>query len=310
LCAYCEKNRFYALAEVISPSNTSSYNAINYVVDSTNNLIQDYSIETPILSTLNLPLNTFSTTTTIKSTSEKLTLLSPIGSEVWITGQTNKILWESSENITNKISLQLYCGNSLVDTIVNSMDNLGYYDWKIPTTYPPSSYYTIRINWLVAGLVTEYAVSPSSFTITAPNVEAISSVIKAGDSAAGIAYSLYNNQVIIMLKNGLLGFFDMKEFIFLGLINSNINNVYSLGVRDRIPSPIYTHSKVRIFVGSAPYLNDKWDSGEINTNLNSMYYGGGNNLLPGRTYFVNLQVFSEKYGWSEIQTRTMTMPFC
>jgi hypothetical protein len=55
-------------------------------------------------------------------------------------------------------------------------------------------------------------------------------------------------------------------------------------------------------------LNDKWDSGEIETELTSIYYGGGNNLTPGEKYYVNLQVYSEEYGWSEVQTQEWIMP--
>jgi hypothetical protein len=42
--------------------------------------------------------------------------------------------------------------------------------------------------------------------------------------------------------------------------------------------------------------------------LNSIYYGGGDNLVPGETYYVNIQVYSEDSGWSEVQTKTWIMP--
>ena len=67
-------------------------------------------------------------------------------------------------------------------------------------------------------------------------------------------------------------------------------------------------SKVRIFVGSSQYLSDTWDSGVVETKLTSMYYGGGNNLQPGHKYYVHIQVYSEKEGWSEVQIKSFVMP--
>lgn len=66
-------------------------------------------------------------------------------------------------------------------------------------------------------------------------------------------------------------------------------------------------SKVRIFVGSQERSSDMWDSGEISTSLTSMYYGG-KCLMPGKKYYVNIQVYSDKDGWSEVQTKEFIMP--
>ena len=39
-----------------------------------------------------------------------------------------------------------------------------------------------------------------------------------------------------------------------------------------------------------------------------MYYGGKNNLVPGRKYYANLQVYSDESGWSEVRTKEFFMP--
>ena len=67
-------------------------------------------------------------------------------------------------------------------------------------------------------------------------------------------------------------------------------------------------SKVRVFVGSEENISDMWDSGVIVTTSLSMFYGGGNNLVAGKKYYVHVQVYSEKNGWSEVQIKSFVMP--
>jgi len=66
-------------------------------------------------------------------------------------------------------------------------------------------------------------------------------------------------------------------------------------------------TKVRIFVGSERYYSDRWDSGIVETELVSMYYGGENNLTPGKKYYVHVQTYSEQYGWGEVQIKEFVM---
>ena len=47
---------------------------------------------------------------------------------------------------------------------------------------------------------------------------------------------------------------------------------------------------IRIFIGS------------------TRYYGGGSNLVPGQKYYVNIQTYSEQYGWSELQSKEIVLP--
>lgn len=93
--------------------------------------------------------------------------------------------------------------------------------------------------------------------------------------------------------------------------NSNMDisfdKITCMAVKDERVKLLGNITKVRVFVGSQPYLNDKWDSGEIETSLTSMLYGGGNNLVSGETYYVNIQVYSSINGWSQVQTKTFKM---
>ena len=67
-------------------------------------------------------------------------------------------------------------------------------------------------------------------------------------------------------------------------------------------------SKVRIWVGSKPGLNDRWDSGEVSTTKRAMVYGGGNNLEPGMKYWAHISVYTVDKGWSETQVRNFVVP--
>ena len=103
--------------------------------------------------------------------------------------------------------------------------------------------------------------------------------------------------------------FDINKLENIGIFAANISSkVLSMAIQDSRSGIDNLNIKARIFVGSNLYLNDKWDSGIVDTTLNYMYYGGGNNLEAGEKYYMNLQVYSEKYGWSEIQTKEFIMP--
>jgi hypothetical protein len=105
-----------------------------------------------------------------------------------------------------------------------------------------------------------------------------------------------------------LGYFDTNEKVLVGMMDMGIIDINCMAVRDETIKEFDTVTKVRIFVGSQAYLNDKWDSGEVTTSLTAMYYGGGNNLIPGEVYYVNIQAYSSATGWSEVQSRQFIMP--
>jgi len=71
---------------------------------------------------------------------------------------------------------------------------------------------------------------------------------------------------------------------------------------------ISTQKKIRVFVGSSNGTNDRWDSGEIETESQEVLYGGGDNLSPGEAYWLSISIMDETYGWSEPTSRLFTVP--
>ena len=66
--------------------------------------------------------------------------------------------------------------------------------------------------------------------------------------------------------------------------------------------------RVRVFVGSSEGANDRWDSGEVETSVQEMLYGGGDNLSPGEAYWMSISVMDEAGGWSQPATRKFVVP--
>ena len=60
-------------------------------------------------------------------------------------------------------------------------------------------------------------------------------------------------------------------------------------------------------MGSDIYLADKWDSGIIESELTSCYFGGGNVLQGGQEYWVNIQTYSAKNGWGDTNSSKFVM---
>lgn len=67
-------------------------------------------------------------------------------------------------------------------------------------------------------------------------------------------------------------------------------------------------SKVRVFVGSQMWQNDRWDSGEIPTSKTSILYGGGDNLVPGQAYWVHIATYHEDSGWGAPSITRFVVP--
>ncbi len=55
---------------------------------------------------------------------------------------------------------------------------------------------------------------------------------------------------------------------------------------------------VQIIVGDSYGYSNKWDSGEIETDLRCIIYGGGNNLEPGQQYYVSIRCKDKNENWS------------
>ena len=299
-CKYCPQGIFYILVEV---STGTSYNIISYVYNLNTKIIRAIESSSVILTT--------TTTTTLPVVTTKMQLDYPVGREVVQKGSTLEIKWESTGSRADKVKLELYKSDQWFYLIESSTDNTGIYQWLVPTDFSNGDDYKIKATWIgTTDLPENSDLSPAGFTLTDVVQTTTTTTTQVNDTAIGIDYSEYKQQVVIVLRKGAMGFFDIASEEFHGLLNIDIGSTYAtcMAVRKDLVDIYSNVTKIRVFVGSQKYLSNMWDSGVIETSLNSTYYGGGNNLIPGEIYFVNIQVFDAEYGWGEIQTHQFTMP--
>jgi hypothetical protein len=296
-CRYCEQGKFYVLLEL---SSEDTYSTVSYLFDSISKSLAITEATSSIVTT--------TTTTTLPVPTHKVEITTPIEGGIWQKGTKQQIEWLSNASVNDVVKIELYKGFKLVDTLAEETPNTGIFVWQIPSTLDDGNNYKIKITWLSAGDDTNYDVS-GAFTLTnVPQTEAETPVEKIYDKAIGVEYNRSTGQIIVVLSNGQIGVYDLSDYSFNGLFESGISDVTCIAVRDRKVRKFNAVSQVRVYVGSLPRLSDKWDSGVITTDLTSMYYGGGNNLTPGAKYYVNIQVYSDKYGWSGVQTKEFIMP--
>ena len=305
-CKYCGKGIFYILGEVI---NGDDYDKINIIVDINKKTINYYSYVAEV--------STTTTTTTLPEPTNKFELFYPDGENIISKDSIQVIKWQSTGSIGDEVSLELYKGGRLFDTIAPTAKNTGNYSWQVSNAYQDGTDYKIKGTWLSAS-------NNSSNSDISSNVFSIVSDVTVSTTtegknkslykAIGIDYSEYNNAIFIALENGLISVFDLSLYENVGVYETNIFNanfsgkIISMAIHESRIGIAGQNSKARIFVGSSPYLNDKWDSGPIDSDLNYMYYGGGDNLVAGNTYYMNVQTYTDKYGWSEVQTKAFSMP--
>jgi len=299
-CHYCPQGLFYVLVEV---NTSTSYDIVNYV----------YNLNTKILKAIGSSsvLLTTTTTTTLPVVTTKMQLDYPVGGEIIQRGTELNAIWRSTESRTDKVKLELYKNDQWYYLIVAETDNTGVYQWRVPLDFTNGSDYKIKATWIGAtDLAANSSMSPANFSLTDEAQTTTTTTTMVNDTAIGIDYSEYKQQVIVTLRRGSMGFFDIATETFHGLLDIAIGSTYltCMAVRKDLIDQYTDVSKIRVFVGSQRYLSDMWDSGVIETNLNSIYYGGGNNLIPGETYFVNIQVYDAEYGWGEIQTKEFIVP--
>jgi hypothetical protein len=297
-CKFCSNKLFYGLAEI--DAGGDQFIARHYVFNTLNG---DYSssdspnvLFTPTVETTDTPAT------------QPVEIESPNGGENLEIGGSFEILWKSTKSVSDFVKIDLYKEGVFLRNIVTSTPNTGIYDWAIPATLEIASDYTIYMEWLAA------EVNPDNTDESEADFNMVDVIPSSSETeveyfgSVGVDYDELNNQMVIVLASGLVGFLKFDDLSFLGWIDSGVVNYTAMVVKNENIKEIGTVSKVRIFVGSQLHLSDKWDSGVIETDLNSIFYGGGDNLIPGETYYVNIQVYSEDSGWSEVQSKKWIMP--
>jgi len=299
-CEYCNEGKFYILSEL----NTSgtSYSASHYVFDSNNKVLDKTdSIQDIVLTT---------TTTTIGEVTTSVEVRFPNGGESFALGESYEIKWLSSKAIDDVVKIELYKGGAFYSEIVSQTPNTGIYEWIVPSNVDEGEDYQIRITWITASVNEEdYDQSADNFSILSSALTTTTTTIPTiSQEAIGIDFATESNWVVIVLKSGLVSIFELSSNKTYGLIESGVSNAKCMAVSPIVSGGFTSQTKVRIFVGSQPNWSDLWDSGIIETDLKSMFYGAGNNLEPGGKYYANIQVFCEEYGWGEIQVEPFVMP--
>ena len=298
LCKYTSNGYFYAVSEDSSGDEqigTTHYlyntsDGTSNIVSSTNAYVanQISSSDSPTVSPIELEY--------------------PVGGETLVIDSNVEIKWKSNKSVTDLVRIVLLKGGQEYLTITSSTANTGIYGWTVPESVAIASNYRIKVQWISSPLDDANAdISTAVFAISDAEPSTSEETISLAE-VIGVGYDEYNNQTVIVLRSGYVGFFRIANKTFKGWLKFDINDVNTAVVRNERLKMFDGVTKTRIFVGSAPYLNDMWDSGEISTNKRSMYYGGGNNLRSGETYYVNIQVYSSGTGWSEVQTKSFTMP--
>lgn len=301
-CAYCNEGRFYALAELDNQEDGLVYGSLHYTFDSNSGALQVVSSENA--------LSTTTTTTTLGTTSNAVEVKSPNGGEILELGEKYEINWISSKASSDLVKIDLYKEGVFYSLISEQTENTGVFEWTVPEILKASEFYKIRITWLSASSASSnYDDSDNFFSIgIGTPTTTTTTTTKIDDGAIGIDFDAANDWMVILLKSGVYGIFAVSAQVVYGMIETGIYNPSSFVVKNASIKTINDQSKVRIFVGSESGWNDKWDSGEVETQLVSMYYGGGNNLVPGTTYYVHIQTYSDDRGWGNLQIKEFTMP--
>jgi hypothetical protein len=296
-CKYCGKGIFYVLNEL--GTGSAIYSCIHYVYDSSTNILRQASSEDVLSFT--------STTTTLGVTSRTIQITSPISGSLQI-GQTYDVRWISSKSVNDSVKIELYKGNVLYDTLSSNSNNTGIFSWKVGETEEGENY-AIKVTWLAASSDPNNYDLGGVFSIL-KNIQTTTTTTttRLTERAIGIDYSSASDQILIILASGNYMVFVLASMTGYGLLSLGILNPTAMATRSMVVGGNDLQSKVRIFVGSQMYFADKWDSGIIDTDLKSMYYGGGPNLVQGEKYYAHIQTYSEKYGWSEIQISEFVVP--
>jgi hypothetical protein len=296
-CKYCGKGIFYVLVELSTGS--AIYSCIHYVFDSSTNILRQASSEDVLLYT--------TTTTTLGVTSRTIQILSPISGSLQI-GQTYDVRWISSKSVNDSVKIELYKGSVLYATLAYKISNSGIFSWKVGEIEEGEDF-KVKITWLAASSdPNNYDLGGVFSILKSVPTTTTTTTTRLTERAIGIDYSSASDQILIILASGNYMVFVIPSMTGYGLISLGVSSPTSMATRSMIVSGSDMQSKFRIFVGSQMYLSDRWDSGVVESNLKSCFYGGGSNLVQGKKYWCHIQTYSEKYGWSELQISEFVQP--
>ncbi|GBD86719.1 ser-Thr-rich glycosyl-phosphatidyl-inositol-anchored membrane family protein [bacterium BMS3Abin03] len=104
--------------------------------------------------------------------SSMILVTKPNGGENWQTGSSHDIKW--TDNISEKVKIELFKGESFHSTIKASTFSDGQYPWDIPNDLTPGNDYKIKISSVDDSNVfdfsdADFTIFPTELTVTKPN---------------------------------------------------------------------------------------------------------------------------------------------
>jgi hypothetical protein len=78
------------------------------------------------------------------TTTQMLTVTSPVNENHWVKGQTHDIRWKTT-NPSSTVKIMLFKGNRKVKVIHKSAPNTGTFSWEIPARLPNRANYSIKV---------------------------------------------------------------------------------------------------------------------------------------------------------------------
>ncbi len=174
-----------------------------------------------------------------------LTIVSPDSGSIFDGGTSIDIVWVSSTNTGNHVSLYLYRDTALVDTIGKTIYNSGSCSWTIPYNLSISSNYRIKIVSSNDTSLNEYS---NYFTINKPTY---SLMVTTPDIST--QWNTGTENIIYWSSTGTFEFsvnLDLYDSVtYLGTIAQNINK--SIGSYSwRVPSSLQTSKNYRIRISN------------------------------------------------------------
>jgi len=294
---WMSNKKLFLLEELEESEN---YKSINHVFDTNTKELTSVEIETQFLSVE-------PESSEIGKTNDKIKINFPLSGEEVLVGQSYIIKWISSESDSDNVSIDLLLNGNKIQTISSETKNSGVFEWNVDQNLELSSEYQIKITWKSPQNNPDNSDTTSKFIITDFIDESSESDLRLNATSQGVHFNPNTNSIVNILNNGGIGEFFVDSQEFLGFLPSSINGITANEKSELKIFEPSSYSKIRVFVGSDQKLNDKWDSGIIETQATSIYYGGGNNLELGKTYYFNIQFYDKKNGWSRIQTKEFKM---
>ncbi|MBK7377689.1 MAG: choice-of-anchor D domain-containing protein [Ignavibacteriales bacterium] len=258
-------------------NSTESDGTYNWTVPSDQTPDSDYRVK--ITSITNSSLNDSSDSYFTITEAPSIRVISPNGGENWIAGSAYDITW--SDNISEKVKIELYKNDILNSTISDSTESNGTYNWTVPSDQTPASDYRVKITSITISDLNDQ--SDTNFTISAAPYITVTYPNGGENWIAGSAYDItWSDNISEKVKIELY-----KNDILNSTISDSTesNGTYNWTVpSDQTPASDY---RVKITSITISDLNDQSDTNftiSAAPYITVTYPNGGENWIAGSAY--------------------------